>query len=449
MRVLLLLDSSNDDVARVHDALVVRGHQVSRSNDVSAIDDPTAAEFQAADLIIADVEIAQRADLVARLSAAAPGIEFILIGTAAPGTKPADVLALLARPIDLDALLSTVDELADVLDGERLREPIDLVAYETLFAGNSPQVLNLVRRVRLVARGDAPVWVLGDDGSGRAIIGRAIHDRSSRRHQPFVSVNAASFGDDRLCTLLFEGDDAAVVTARHGTIFLEQLGMAGPLTQRELLRFLDRAQTADKDAPTPRFIVGVQRSESASPQKKFSADLYFKLKVLEVEIPPLKHRARDLGEIVERMLGRLVSDTKPPGVAAETLHILERYSFPGNLLELAHTLTHAFVVAHGGSIEPHHLPASVRQDDTNGSTETGELESLDKVAKRFERDYLLRVLRSVGGNRGRAAEILGLSRKGLWGKLKSHGISDDDIDEPNDLEDDGVLLQGAWGPRKG
>jgi DNA-binding NtrC family response regulator len=435
LRVLLLLEATPEDIGRVNEALLARGHQVTTTTHQAALDDPTAPELQAADLIISDVEIADRVQLVAKLATAAPGIEFILVGPESTAIKPADVIARLARPIDLDALLPRIDEVADVLDGERLREPIDLVAYETLFAGNSPQVLNLVRRVRLVARSEAPVWVVGDDGSGRAIIGRAIHDRSSRRNQPFLSFNAASLGDEQLSALLFEGETAAVERARLGTIFLEQISMAGPVTQRELLQFFDRST----DSPSARFVVGVQRSDAPSPQRKFSADLYFKLKVLEVEIPALKDRAADLSEIVARMLGRLVQDATPPAVAVETMHILERYSFPGNLLELAHTLTHAFVVAHGGSIQPHHLPASVRQDAVHGSSETGELESLDKVAKRFERDYLLRVLRSVDGNRGRAAEILGLSRKGLWGKLKAHGISDDDIGDQLDSDDDHVV----------
>ena len=160
-----------------------------------------------------------------------------------------------------------------------------------------------------------------------------------------------------------------------------------------------------------------------------ASDLYYRLKVLEVEIPSLKERARDFKKIVARMLERIGGDSKRPMITAPTLRVLERYSFPGNLLELAHALTHAVVLARDSPIEPQHLPFSIRgaalEDE---SIDQGDLEQLDVVAKRFERDYLLRVLRSVGGNRGRAAEILGLSRKGLWGKLKAHGISDDDID---------------------
>ena len=405
--------------------LGLRGHRVTRVPHDVVSTDPTSAQLSGSDLIVVDAELAERVDLVSKLSAAAPGVEVVLVGTPTGAPHP-DVLGHLPRPVDVDRLLAVVDELADILDGERLREPIDLVAYETVFAGESPQIRDLVSRVRLVARSEAPVWIYGDDGSGRAIIARAIHDRSSRRKQPFIAYNTAAHSDDNLARLLFHGDSAAVVAATGGTLFLERIGLAGPHTQRELVNFLEARA---KDASSPRIIVGVQRSQSEATQP-LASELYFRLKVLEVEIPQLKDRVRDLEHIAGRMLERLAPGGKL-GVAAETMRVLERYAFPGNMLELAHALTHAYVLAGGSAIEPQHLPISIRRHGTDGVVlaSPAELEALDIVAKRFEREYLLQVLRNVDGNRGRAAEILGLSRKGLWGKLKAHGISDDDIDQ--------------------
>jgi two-component system response regulator AtoC len=406
------------------EVLSLRGHRVTKVEHDAV--DPSSPELVGADLIVVDVELAERVELVGKLMSGAPGIEIVLVG---PKRDLApDVFAQLERPLDVDRLLAHVDELADILDGERLREPIDLVAYETLFAGDSPQIRDLVRRVRLVARSDAPVWIFGDDGSGRAIIARAIHDRSPRRAQPFVAYNTAAYSDEELCKLLFHGDKPAIAMAQNGTLFLERIAAAGPQTQRELVKYLEQ----NKDGASPRILVGVPRALALDgAQQVLSSDLYYRLKVLEVEIPLLKDRARDLEQIVGRMLERLA-----PGagsrIAPDTMRILERYNFPGNLLELAHALTHAYVLASGAAIEPQHLPISIRRVgiETSGVvTSPAELEALDVVAKRFERDYLLQVLRNVGGNRGRAAEILGLSRKGLWGKLKSHGISDDDIED--------------------
>lgn len=426
MEVQLVLDRV-PEVQRIEEALALRGHRVSRL-DVHArsLD---VSELSAADLVIADAELAARLDLVNNVATASPGTEFVLVGPRV-GVGHPDVIDHLPQPLDLGRLLAIVDELADVFDGERLREPVDLVAYETLFAGDSPQIRDLLRRVRLVARSEAPVWVFGDDGSGRSIIARAIHDRSVRRKEPFVAFNCASYTDDELCQRLFEGDDAAIRTARTGSIFIERVATSGPTTQRMLTNYLENR---GKDTTTARFIVGMQRDKVGDAAQYFiSSDLFYRLKVLEIDIASLKERARDLEQIVGRMLGRLAQDGKPPMLTNEAMQLLARYAFPGNLLELAHALTHAYVLSRGDAIQARHLPISIRQATSDGEQARlldGDLEELDVVAKRFERDYLLRVLRSVGGNRGRAAEILGLSRKGLWGKLKAHGISDDDIDE--------------------
>lgn len=425
MEVVCALGMS-DPVPRIEEALALRGHRV-RSVDHTALEQAIGPELSAADLIVVDAELADRFDLVGKLATSAPGIEFVLVGDSA-ATHP-DVIDRLARPIDFERLLQVVDELADVLDGERLREPVDLVAYETLFAGDSLVVRELLRRVRLVARNEAPVWIFGDDGSGRSVIARAIHDRSSRRKQPFLAFNSAAFTDDELCRRLFDGENAAVNVARGGTLFIERLALAGPHTQRELMSYID---SHGKDDGGVRLIVGLQRDiAAAGPQTFTSTDLFYRLKVLEIEIPTLKDRVRDLEHIVGRMLERLALGVKRPAVSVETMRLLARYTFPGNVMELAHALTHAFVLARSGTLEPHHLPISIRKVASDGELAQaidGELQALDIVARRFEREYLLRVLRSVAGNRGRAAEILGLSRKGLWGKLKSHGISDDDIE---------------------
>ncbi len=436
MRVLVVLDDDATVVRAIEDALAVRGHQVTCAPTRDITDHVIETQFATSDLIVIDGEIAHATNFVPRLAAISPGIELLFIGTSGR-PLPSDVMGQLERPVDVARLIGFVDVAADVLDGEHLREPIDLVAYETLFAGDSPQILNVLRRVRSVARSEAPVWIVGDDGSGRAIIAKAIHDRSTRRTAPFIAINAAAHSDGELAAALFDGETSGVQRAATGTVFLEQITLAGPVTQRALVKFLEH-QPATKDVvPRARLVVGAQRPESAPlPPTAFLPELYYRLKVLEVDIPSLKDRARDLEQIAGRMLERLSNDGKRPTLAGEAVRLLERYAFPGNLLELAHALTHAFVVAHGGTIEPEHLPPSIRHQrdvarpisDGDGAAD-GDLQRLDAVAKRFERDYLLRVLRTVAGNRGRAAQILGLSRKGLWGKLKAHGISDDDLED--------------------
>ena len=248
MHVVLALESAPEGFER---ALELRGHHVTRVHG-DAIANGARDALLAADLVFADTEVAA-AGLVTALHANAPGIELVLVGP--PGASaPADVMDQLERPFPLDRALAIVDDLADVLDGERLREPIDLVAYESLFAGDSPQIRELLRRVRLVARSDAPVWIFGDDGSGRAIIARAIHDRSPRRKQPFLAFNLLAHTDDELARLLFEGPEAAVQRASGGSLFLERIVAAGPAVQRALVHYLET-----RPAESARLLVGVQR----------------------------------------------------------------------------------------------------------------------------------------------------------------------------------------------
>jgi DNA-binding NtrC family response regulator len=432
MRIALAIGEPSETVEPIALALERRGHRVTRPPASNGT--PDLAELAHADMVVADGDLAATTNLVDALVTTSPGIEFVLVGTPTGFSHP-DVIEHLQRPIDVDRLLAIVDDIADILDGEKLREPIDLVAYETLFAGDSPQIRELLRRMRLIARSDAPAWVFGDDGSGRSIIGRAIHDRSARRKEPFIAVNCAAYTDDDLTRRLFDGKTSAINEARTGSLFIERIAMSGATTQRQLVHYLETAYAPDS---APRLIVGMQRDRAQDGAKNFElAELFYRLKVHEIEIPTLQERARDLEQIVGRMLGRLASDGQEPQIAADTMRLLERYSFPGNLLELAHALTHAYVLARGDTIHPQHLPLTIRKATVDASAPRGpdgELEALDVVAKRFERDYLLRVLRSVGGNRGRAAEVLGLSRKGLWGKLKSHGISDDDIESDDSPE---------------
>lgn len=413
MRILLAMSSPPAELAH---ALEARGHHLIRG-------DGDARGWPAAELVVVDVELAETSDLFGAL---APGTEVVIVGPGDGAPHP-DVVERLPRPLDVARLVAIADELANVLDSQRLREPVELVAYETVFAGDSPQVRELLRRVRLLSRNEAPVWLFGDDGSGRSIVARAIHDRSSRRIEPFVSLNAVAFSDEELCAQLFHGEQAATVVARNGTLFIDRFTTVGPQTQRELVRYLD-----NRSSDAPRFVVGVPRTVEPDAGASLESDLYFRLKVLEIDIPPLAERAHDLDAIIARMLARLAPEGASITPAARKL--LERYSFPGNLLELAHALTHAYVLAAGESIGQEHLPISIRRAGAaNGTlvTSAEELEALEVVAKRFEREYLLQVLRNVGGNRGRAAEVLGLSRKGLWGKLKAHGISDDEI-EPDE-----------------
>jgi DNA-binding NtrC family response regulator len=411
MRIALaLVDPRDIDVARQVLGLTEH-HQVDVTDEV--------------DLLVLDAALVDRPELRAHLLADQTDVLTIGVADPLPGA-----IANLERPLDGEQLRRALDELAGLGD-DRVREAIGLVSDTSLFAGTSQAIQQLAHDISLIAPSDEPVSVFGDDGSGRWVVARAIHERSSRRQQRFIAVNAAAHTHDRLDKLLF-GEDGAVASAASGTLFIDRLAMAGPATQRQLVHTL-QAPTAHR----PRMIAGMRTGIAVGfGSPNVIPDLYYRLKVFELEIPRLRDRARDLEAIIGAMLSSFRADTKIE-VGSDALRLLQRYSFPGNLLELAHILIHAVVIASGRSIRAEHLPASVRRELDDHAVAVQELGSLDEIVKRFERDYLLQVLRAVGGSRGRAATILGLSRKGLWGKLKAHAITNEEIHLAAELPSEG------------
>ena len=369
----------------------------------------------------------------AKLTRRLPSSELILFVEDLDEPLPTQNAMALLKPVDLNKLVRLVRVIDEARSGQT--DPRDLVDFETLFSGDSPAIVELLRQVRLVADRDSPVWLHGELGSGRAVVARAIHDRSLRQTKPFRAVNAAAFPGDMLEEHLFGGKDPVVLTVADGTLFIDSVTELAPGVQAKLLRLLDerRVRFAGMEHQLDvRVMVGDER-RTLNVGGRLRRELYLRLRVHEIDLPPLRDRARDFGVIVKRMLDRLGADGGTSALSATAAKTLAAYSFPGNVRELAHALTHASVLARGGPIEVEHLPQDIQKVAVHDDEA---LETLDAVAKRFERDYLLRVLRAVGGNRTRAAKILDLSRKGLWQKLKAHGIAADEGRESDDDEAD-------------
>jgi DNA-binding NtrC family response regulator len=373
------------------------------------------------DLLMLDADVWPESE-ASRLARDHPHTELIFFVGNLDHRLPSETAMALLKPVDLNKLVRLVRIVNEARSGRS--DPRELVDFETLFAGDSPAIVDVLRRVRLLAQSDLPVWLHGELGSGRAVVARAIHDRSLRQGRVFVAINAAAFPGDLLEEHLFLGAEPVILGARSGTLFIDCVTELAPGVQAKLLRVLEerklRVRGTDH-ALDVRVIVGDER-RTLNVGGRLRRELSQRLKVHELDLPPLRDRARDLGAIIKRMLERLRSDGKVSPLSSAAAKLLVTYAFPGNIRELAHALTHAVVLAQGAPIEVEHLPIDIQQR-AEPAADPESLEALETVAKRFERDYLLRVLRAVGGNRTRAAKILSLSRKGLWQKLKAHGIA--------------------------
>jgi DNA-binding NtrC family response regulator len=309
-------------------------------------------------------------------------------------------------------------------------------------------MVRLVALIDTIAQSDAPVLLTGESGTGKELAARALHERGSRRGRPFVAVNCAAFPDTLLEAELFGHErgaftgaarrrDGRFKAAHGGTLLLDEVAEMSPHAQVKLLRVLQEGMveplgTNEAIAVDVRILSATHRNlKDAIATGRFREDLYYRLNVLALEIPPLRERRSDLPLLVQHFLAHLAPAGFPaPAISPRAWAALSHHPFPGNVRELAHAIEHAVVLARGGEIDIQHLPADISGQSSTSDLAPGGLRPLSVAMKEFEREYLQRAVALAGGKRQRAADLLGISRKTLWEKLRLHGIVDS-----GDLED--------------
>ena len=305
--------------------------------------------------------------------------------------------------------------------------------------GRSAVMRRLVERVRIMAASEAPVLVRGESGTGKELVARMLHQGSGRRTRAFIAVNCAAFPDTLLEAELFGHERGAFTgavrkregrfkAADGGTLFLDEVAELPLAAQAKLLRVLqsgefepvgaDHSVTADV-----RVISATHRDlRRRIAEGTFREDLYYRLKVLEVTVPPLRDRPGDQPLLIEHFLRRFSPGDTVPGLTARAWAALSEYSFPGNVRELEHAIHHGVVLAGSEELGIQHLPTDIAGADDEHDGDAPPLETLAAASRSFEKEYLTRVLRRTQGNKGQAANLLGISRKNLWEKLRNHGL---------------------------
>jgi two-component system, NtrC family, response regulator AtoC len=362
-------------------------------------------------------------------------VEAMRIGAENFLTKPVEVPHLAAaaeRAAEKTTLRRANRALADSLaEG---REPATL--------GRSPKMAEVARHVRLVAASaDTTVLLLGESGTGKGWAAQMIHAHSPRGKGPFVEVNCAGLTGTFLESELFGHEKGAFTDAKTskrglfevadgGTLFLDEIGDLSPEIQPKLLKVLEQKTfrrlggTRELHADV-RLVAATNRDlEEGVREGRFREDLYYRLRVLPVTLPPLRERSRDdLLELTQRLLRDLSPrhPHAPRRIANRTLEALAAYHWPGNVRELRNVLERALVMAVGAeAIEREHLPAELRRGGSAIPVGAPRIDSLEEV----ERRHIERSLRALDGNRTRAAEVLGISRATLHNKIKRFGIED-------------------------
>jgi transcriptional regulator with PAS, ATPase and Fis domain len=287
--------------------------------------------------------------------------------------------------------------------------------------------------VQRVAETDSTVLIRGESGVGKELVARAVHRHSRRSRQPFVVVDCASLHENLLQSELFgheKGAYTGAIRLKHGlfevadrgTIFLDEIAELTPQLQVKLLRVLETGTfrrvggTADIRVDV-RVIAATNRSlESMMKEGQFREDLYYRLNVFSIHIPPLRERREDIPALVEHFItNSAIQQKRSVRISPDAMDVLARYGWPGNVRELENVIERALILCDGGVIEPQHLPMGVRLSPQFGDDDNPrEHLTLDEI----ERRYIKRVLEDCKGHRQRAAAILGISERNLYRKLK-------------------------------
>lgn len=308
--------------------------------------------------------------------------------------------------------------------------------------GNSPELEALLRAARLTAATDVAVLILGETGTGKELLARAIHAGSRRARQPLVTLNCATlpeslaeseiFGHRRGAFTGATGAGAGRIRAAHGgTLFLDEIGELPAAVQAKLLRFLEAGECQPVGESRPevldvRLIAATNRDLDAEVRAgRFRADLYYRLNIVPLALPALRERTGDLMLLLEHFTGELATRHAlgPPRYARSALECLQHYPWPGNIRELRNFCQRMVILLNGRTIERDNLPVEIRQHASCNEPITGfRLPETGLRLEDLEVTMIRQALTRTNGNRSRAARLLGLTRDTLLYRMKKHGL---------------------------
>jgi len=430
------------------------GYQVITAADVSSgIDIVLKNDL---DVVISDIRLGQESGLsVLRAARSCPSPPEVILITAY-GTPSTAVEAMregaydyICKPFDNEELMLLIQKALE--KRELLRENRELraggVPTSQILVGTSPPMQRVWSLINKLASSRSTVLVTGESGTGKELVARAIHRKSSRSGEPFLPVNCAALAEGVLESELFghvkgaftgaSADRSGImVSARGGSVFLDEIGEISPAMQVKLLRVLQerRVKPVGSSEEIPfeaRVIAATNRNlENEVKEGRFREDLYYRLNVIGIELPPLRKRREDIGVLANFFLNRMKESLGRPELkfSPDTLELLQAYSFPGNVRQLENIIERAATLAEGSTLEPAALPPSLRGESepipANGALALAPGFSLDRHLDQTERQYLLAALARAEGNKTKAAEILNLSFRSFRYRLAKHGLAD-------------------------
>ena len=308
-----------------------------------------------------------------------------------------------------------------------------LYSFQGIYSNNK-RLLEIFEILPDLSRSDASVLLQGESGTGKELFAAAIHNLSYRKNNPFIIVNCAALPENLLESELFGYVKGAFTDAKQnkpgrfqlahqGTLFLDEVGDIPPSLQAKLLRVVEeKAFTPLGGTQLVKVDVRIISASNCDLEQMvtvgtFRRDLYYRLNVVKLEIPPLRERPEDIPILIQHFINQFNKKTfrNIEGVSTNYLEVLKNYKFPGNVRELENIIEHAFVMCRGNTIRRNHLPSYLSRTPQNQESPMG---SVERLFNQMEKETILKVLAKHKGNRSTAADELGMHRTTLWRKLR-------------------------------
>ncbi|OGR00220.1 MAG: hypothetical protein A2505_05790 [Deltaproteobacteria bacterium RIFOXYD12_FULL_55_16] len=462
-KILLVEDEHSVRLGLKHDLTAAGYRVVTAENGAIGI---ALIEREVFDLVVTDLRLpcVDGLEVLRRVKKSAPETGVIVITAFAEVKTAVEAIKegaydYLSKPFDPEELRLTIARFLHQreleLENCRLKEEVRQCRVFEEIVSASPAMEVIFEKISAAARPDLPVFIHGESGTGKGLVALAVHNLSPRKYKPFVMVNCAAIPETLIESELFGHEKGAFTgaTARRrgkfeaahgGTIFLDEIGDMPLPMQAKLLhvvenRTCERLGSNEQVRIDARIICATAKDlEQEKEAGRFRADLYYRLNVLPVTLPPLRHRREDILPLMHYFLKKMANKTDNHNLTVSTaaMRVLMAYDYPGNVRELKHALEMAMTFCKGGVIEPGDLPEAMGRSGELKKTKAQEnLLSTDnnlplpEKIKVFEKELIAQTLEAKGGSKRETARLLGVSRGTLWRKLKEHDFPCADNDQ--------------------
>lgn len=442
-----------DDEVNIRGALVTmlekKGHQV---RGVATAEEGLAQlEAASAELVITDLRMPGIGgmEFLCRLKDTWPDTEVVVMTAYGSIDTAVEAMRLgaydyLTKPIDRDRFPIVVDKALErhvlATENKQLRDRLETRMRFDQMVGESEPLQRVYNLVEMVAASDVTVLLTGETGTGKELVARAIHQKSPRANSPFITVNCGALPENLFESELFGYEKGAFTgamftkmgrfeLAEGGTILLDEVGELSLKSQVDFLRVLETKEFRRLGGTKvirvdTRIIAATNRNlVEAVKQGDFREDLYYRLNVVPIHLPPLRERGDDIPLLAERFLREFASQhhREPKDVSREAMRLLRLYAWPGNIRQLRNLMERLVVTVRDKTIQPEHLPEEIQASKEDTRTM---LVTLGTSLEEIEQDVIRRTLAEVTNHRERAAKLLGISLRALQYKIKEYGIRD-------------------------